>query len=239
MNAPLQTISLPLVRPLGCALLAAMVLLTCLMPLFFVEAMQQALENLHLSPTGAMLAMFGLIFGSAVNLPLLTIPRDSRTPVLLPPGAVLPPAGPAGETLVSVNVGGCLVPLLLAAWLLPMIVAAGPRVVATLLVGCVVNTVVCYRLARIVPNVGIALPWLIPPATAVLVAAMGIPDPALRTTLAPVAYVVGISGPLIGADLLHLRDFSRVGRGMVSIGGAGTWDGIVLAGLAAAFLAGA
>lgn len=238
MNAPLQPMSLPIVRPLGCALLAALVFLTCLMPLFFVEAMQQALENLHLSPTGAMLAMFGLIFGSAVNLPLFTAAPDADTPILLPPGAVLPPAEPGRQTLVAVNVGGCLVPVLLAAWLLPLIVAGGPRVVVTLLVGCILNTAVCYRLARVVPNIGIALPWLIPPATAVLVAALGIPDPALRTLLAPVAFVVGITGPLIGADLLHLRDFSRVGRGMVSIGGAGTWDGIVLAGLTAAFLAG-
>jgi len=47
----------------------------------------------------------------------------------------------------------------------------------------------------------------------------------------------GISGPLIGADLLNLRPISTVSTGMLSIGGAGTFDGIVLSGLVAAFLA--
>jgi len=44
-------------------------------------------------------------------------------------------------------------------------------------------------------------------------------------------------GPLIGADLLHLDDIEAIGAGVASIGGAGTFDGIVLSGLAATVLA--
>jgi uncharacterized membrane protein len=47
----------------------------------------------------------------------------------------------------------------------------------------------------------------------------------------------GALGPLIGADLLHLRDLERIGAGAVSIGGAGTFDGIVLSALIATLLA--
>ncbi len=43
--------------------------------------------------------------------------------------------------------------------------------------------------------------------------------------------------PLIGADLFHLRDIRTVATAMASIGGTGTFDGIVLSGLMAAFLA--
>jgi uncharacterized membrane protein len=46
-----------------------------------------------------------------------------------------------------------------------------------------------------------------------------------------------VLGPLAGADLLHLRDFTRISVGVVSIGGAGTFDGIVLSGMLAALLA--
>jgi uncharacterized membrane protein len=54
---------------------------------------------------------------------------------------------------------------------------------------------------------------------------------------APVAFIAGIAGPLIGADLLHLRDISKMASGIASIGGAGTFDGIVLSGIVAAYLA--
>jgi uncharacterized membrane protein len=49
--------------------------------------------------------------------------------------------------------------------------------------------------------------------------------------------VAGVVGPLIGADLMHLRDFSQKAIGVISIGGAGTFDGIVLSGIVAAYLA--
>ncbi|MDE3018136.1 MAG: DUF1614 domain-containing protein [Nitrospirota bacterium] len=41
----------------------------------------------------------------------------------------------------------------------------------------------------------------------------------------------------VGADLLHLRDIARIATGTASIGGAGTFDGIVLSGIVAAYLA--
>jgi uncharacterized membrane protein len=53
----------------------------------------------------------------------------------------------------------------------------------------------------------------------------------------PVAFVAGVLGPLVGADLLHLRDITRVPVGILSIGGAGTFDGIVLSGFLATLLA--
>jgi uncharacterized membrane protein len=46
-----------------------------------------------------------------------------------------------------------------------------------------------------------------------------------------------VLGPLIGADLLHLRDIEKIATGIASIGGAGTFDGIVLSGIVAAYLA--
>jgi len=46
-----------------------------------------------------------------------------------------------------------------------------------------------------------------------------------------------VPGPPIGADLLHLRDISTLETGVASIGGAGTFDGIVLSGIVAAYLA--
>ena len=54
----------------------------------------------------------------------------------------------------------------------------------------------------------------------------------------PVAFItIGVVGPLVGADLLHLSDLEVNPIGIVSVGGAGTFDGVVLSGIVAAYLA--
>ena len=65
----------------------------------------------------------------------------------------------------------------------------------------------------------------------------GTSEQSFQTRGAPVAFVAGVLGPLVGADLMLLKDITRVSAGMLSIGGAGTFDGIVLSGMLAALLA--
>jgi uncharacterized membrane protein len=91
---------------------------------------------------------------------------------------------------------------------------------------------VCYKLAKPVEGVGIVMPAMIPAVVASAMALILAP-----TSATPVAFVAGVAGPLIGADLLHLRDVERIASGMVSIGGAGTFDGILLTGILALYLA--
>jgi uncharacterized membrane protein len=40
----------------------------------------------------------------------------------------------------------------------------------------------------------------------------------------------------VGADQRHLKDIQKISAGVASIGGAGTFDGIVLSGIVAAYL---
>lgn len=54
---------------------------------------------------------------------------------------------------------------------------------------------------------------------------------------APLAYIAGSLGPLIGADLLNLGKIQGLGAPVLSIGGAGTFDGIFLTGVLAVLLA--
>jgi uncharacterized membrane protein len=51
-----------------------------------------------------------------------------------------------------------------------------------------------------------------------------------------IAYVGGTLGTLIGADLLNLRRVEGIGAPVVSIGGAGTFDGVYLTGLISVLL---
>jgi uncharacterized membrane protein len=53
----------------------------------------------------------------------------------------------------------------------------------------------------------------------------------------PVAYVSGSMGALVGADLWNLPRIGELGASVVSIGGAGTFDGVFLTGILAGLLA--
>ena len=59
-----------------------------------------------------------------------------------------------------------------------------------------------------------------------------------RGNAAPLAYIAGSMGTLIGADLTNLDKVRGLGAPVASIGGAGTFDGIFLTGILAVLLAG-
>ena len=59
-----------------------------------------------------------------------------------------------------------------------------------------------------------------------------------REDSAPLAYIAGSLGTLIGADLTNLDKVRGLGAPVASIGGAGTFDGIFLTGILAVLFAG-
>jgi len=130
-------------------------------------------------------------------------------------------------TVIAVNVGGAVIPGLLSFYLL----ARNELWVRGLLATAGV-AVVCHILAEPVPGLGIALPVFVPPASAAIVALL-----LSRRYAAPLAYIGGSLGTLIGADLLNLDKIQGLGAPVASIGGAGTFDGIFLTGILAALLA--
>lgn len=222
--------------PQGCLPLVLFLFLLILLPFFLAEVMLAALSRLGLSPQVSILAAFGIFLGSLVNIPVKKVPRSR--PVERSPGAFFgmnrffaPSREEQDFTLIAVNFGGCIVPCTIAAYQLIRILTYGPDAIAAAAGAIALNIFVCYRLAQPVPKVGIALPALIPGLLAALCAILFIPDFA-----PPVAFCAGILGPLIGADLLHIEDIQSINTGVASIGGAGTFDGIVISGLLATLL---
>jgi uncharacterized membrane protein len=144
------------------------------------------------------------------------------------------------EQTVAVNVGGCIVPCLLSLWFLWQMHLSG--VLGGWIALCLlIPSLACYLLARPMPGVGIAVPILLPPAVAAMTAILVAPDLPGHESLAPrAAYMAGALGTLIGADLGHLmnrRTLALLDAPLLSIGGAGTFDGIFLAGIIAVLLA--
>jgi uncharacterized membrane protein len=221
----------------GALPLLLFLLLLAMLPFAFGQLFASALIKLKLEPTTALLVVIGIFLGSAVNIPVKRISR--RESMWSDPLAVFGLAGwwpvlhrVRRETVIAVNVGGCLIPVTLAIYETAHVTTMGWQPLAGLGLAVLINTVVCYWMARPIEGIGIAMPGLLPPMLAALSALLFVPDQA-----PPVAFVAGVLGPLIGADLLHLRDIEKIATGVASIGGAGTFDGIVLSGIVAAYLA--
>jgi uncharacterized membrane protein len=225
------------VVPPGCLSVVLLAGLLVLLPLFLADAMLTALGKLGLSPTASLWVAIGIFAGGAVNIPIKRIPREETLEVATIPlfgiGRLVPRTVTRRTyTTIAVNVGGCVIPSGLAVYELMRIADASPALFASALGAVALNTGVCYGLAEPVPERGIAMPALVPALVAVASAYVLAPDFA-----PPLAFAAGVLGPLLGADLLHLGDIKQIGTGMASIGGAGTFDGIVLSGLVATLLA--
>ncbi|WP_010479171.1 DUF1614 domain-containing protein [Thermococcus zilligii] len=136
------------------------------------------------------------------------------------------------KVVIAINVGGALVPLSLVTYEVVRLSQLGAySVLLRMAVAVGVAALVSNIVARPVPGVGIALPTLVPPLIAVSLAVL------IGGEYRPlIAYASGTMGVLIGADLMNWGKIKNLGAQMVSIGGAGTFDGIFLAGIIAVLL---
>lgn len=188
-----------------------------------------AFDKLGLSPEAGFLLLFSSLAGSLVNLPLFSIraeqpPEPIQLPTFWP--IKLPPF--TGRTVIAVNAGGCLIPLTFSLYLL----IRNPVSLFEALLGIATIATISYTMSRPIPGLGIGMPIFIAPISAALVAILLNPEQS-----APLAYISGTLGVLVGADLLRLKDIRHLGAPLASIGGAGTFDGIFITGIVAVLLA--
>lgn len=222
------------------------VVLLLMIPFIFLTFVGSAFSKLGFSPGTVLLLLFLTLVGSLVNIPVTKVQGGPvRMEKEFNPfyGWVYRIPEVAPETVVAVNVGGALIPFLISLYLLyeSVFVAGSFTVLVLALIGVAVVTVATYAVARPVPGLGIATPFFVSPlvalVTAIVLAGFA-GSPAAAVIAAPViAYISGTLGTLIGADLLNLGRLGELGAPMVSIGGAGTFDGVFLSGVFAAFLA--
>ncbi|HYA43873.1 MAG TPA: DUF1614 domain-containing protein [Syntrophobacteraceae bacterium] len=190
-----------------------------------------AFARIGIPPEYLFTFLFMCIVGSMINIPIRRIPlehdaQEWDTVSFFGMRFRPPRSGRPNEMVLAVNVGGAIIPAVLSLYLL----ANSPHPVRMFLALVAVSYVV-YRNARPVAGVGIAVPWLIPPIAAALAAMIF--D---YRYAAPTAYFAGTLGTLIGADILHLDKLRYLRAPVASIGGAGTFDGIFLAGIIAVML---
>lgn len=211
-------------------MLIMLILLGTVLVLVSAELVTFSFTKLGLSLAAAAGLLGFSLVGSVINIPI------SRRKVVYEQQAqpsfpfslfyYIPPR--VREQVLAVNVGGALVPTGFSIYYLLLTRAPiWQTVVATIVVAVIAKLV-----ARPRPGIGIVMPVLVPPLLAVALALL-----LARHNAPPVAYVSGTMGTLIGADLLNFPAIRRLGPHMVSIGGAGVFDGIFLVGIVAALLA--
>lgn len=223
-------------NPLSHVAMVAALALALIAPLAFGPAVSRALAALHVSGPVALLLVAGMLLGSTVNIPIWLVAGRMLVPVAPLPWLDVDGFGPAWRhnpsgTVVAVNLGGFVVPCVVAAYETFALGHAGSGL-GPIAISVTVATGICYVLAKPVAGVGMVMPAVIPPFVAAISALNLAPDAA-----APVALAAGTIGALVGADLLHLRDAAQSDAGLVVVGGAGTFDGVLLSSIVALFLA--
>lgn len=212
-------------------------ILIVLLPILFLDVVTTAVIKLGIAPDWAPWIVLLILIGSFINLPVFreTVNQTlSRHPLDIWGAQRYWPQWKKQrrERVIAVNVGGFVVPMLLVLFELQRIWYYQADALPALFVCISLNIALCYFSARPVANVGIVMNAFLPGLVAALSALFLAPSIA-----PPVAFCAGVLGPVVGADLLHLREIRRMSVGVASIGGAGTFDGIVISGLLAVLLA--
>ncbi len=199
----------------------------------FIELglLRYAYLQLGVGPRGAMLLLMGSLIGSYFNIPVAELHGTQvltrRIVDFFGMQYAVPVVVNWPGTVIAINVGGALIPGVMSLYLL---IRYDLWVRGAVAIACV--AVICHGLAHPLPGLGIALPVFVPSLAAAVISLL-----LAWRRAAPLAYISGSLGTLIGADLLNLGALRGMGAPVASIGGAGTFDGIFLIGVLAVLLA--
>jgi uncharacterized membrane protein len=219
--------------PLTPGLFSILVLLFAgLIILIQLRILSYAYMRLGVGPGTAMLLLLGSLVGSYFNIPIAVLPghtvRAGEIVDFFGMRYVVPLVTSWPGTVLAVNVGGAVIPTLMSTYLVIRYQLWLKAAIAIAAIAFIIHA-----MATPVAGVGIAVPVFGPVVTTAILAFV-----LSREYAAPLAYIGGSMGTLIGADLLNLDKISGLGAPVASIGGAGTFDGIFLTGILAVLLAG-
>jgi uncharacterized membrane protein len=207
-------------------------LFAALIILIQLRILRYAYMKLGVGPGAALLLLFGSLVGSYFNIPVTVLPgqtvQNGEIVDFYGMRYVVPLVTSYPGTVLAVNVGGAVIPTLMSIYLVLRYQLFLRAAIAVIIIALVIHSS-----ATPVRGVGIAVPVFVPVVvTAILAFILS------REYAAPLAYVGGSMGTLIGADLMNLGNIGGLGAPVASIGGAGTFDGIFLTGILAVLLAG-
>lgn len=205
--------------------------LVALLILIQIGVLRYAYMQLGIGSGWAVFLLFASLLGSYVNIPIAELGEEPMVTqhevTYFGMRYIIPQIVESPQVILAINVGGAIIPTLLSIYLLTKNGLWIRGIIAT-----VVIAAICHAIAQPVRGVGIGLPIFVAPIAAAIVAMI-----VSWRNAAPLAYAGGSLGVLIGADLLNLDRLEGIGAPVLSIGGAGTFDGIFVTGIVAVLLA--
>jgi len=220
---------MPLALPFFLMLFFLFVLLIILIE---IGILQYAYEKIGIDRRHIFALLLLSLLGSYVNIPVAELPAEhihsGQVITFYGMRYVIPMVKEWPRTIVAVNVGGAVVPVILSLYLL-----FKNRLYARSFLAVGIVTAIVHLMAYPVQGVGIATPTFMPPLVATVAAIL-----LSRQYAPPLAYIGGSLGTLIGGDLMNLGKIQGLGAPVAAIGGAGTFDGIFVTGILAVLLAG-
>jgi uncharacterized membrane protein len=196
-----------------------------------LRLVRYAFESLGVSSGTAILLLFASLVGSIFNIPVAELPPErvvsDQVIDFFGMRYAVPVVNHWAGTVIAVNVGGAVIPTLMSLYLLAKLNLWSKGLIAVAIVALVIHW-----LANPVPGLGIAVPIFMPAVVTAIVALI-----LSRDYAAPLAYIGGSLGTLIGADITNLDKVRGLGAPVASIGGAGTFDGIFLTAIMAVIFA--
>ncbi len=231
---------------------AALLMLVALFFLFIflpVSIVAEAFSKLGLTPAQGVLMLIAILVGRTVDLPVFTSERLVMVPKPRTMRFTVDEAGrhmqieedainELKKQVFAVNVGGCILPFLLSLTFILSLHMSGHAdgMYGWLGFAMVMVAGGCYAMTKANPYTGLRVPLIMPALMTFVSVYFFVPEP-----FRPVAaYVAGTMGTIIGGNLVPLltpRIRNGVGTPLVSIGGAGTFGGVFVAGILAVLLA--
>jgi uncharacterized membrane protein len=185
-----------------------MIALVVVAVLIYFGVAQRILDRMRLTDKQALLFIAAVIAGSFINIPLLKSPLE-----------------------LSINLGGALLPFLLSVWLIAKADETSEKIRAV--IASILVAVTVYLGSRFLPYEPESMfldPKLIYGLSAGLIAYI-----AGRSRRS--AFIGGVLG-IVLSDIVHMVTIINAGiPGTVSIGGAGAFDVVMIAGIVAVMIA--
>lgn len=174
---------------------------------------RHAYLSLGVSPGTAMLLLLGSLIGSYLNIPIAVLPPEQvesdKVIEFFGMAYTVPMVENLPGTVIALNVGGAVIPTIMSIYLL-----ASRRLWVSGAIATGVVALVLHWLATPVPGVGIAVPVFIPAIVTAVISLL-----LSRRDAAPLAYISGSMGTLIGADLTNLDKVAGLGAPVLQSAG--------------------
>jgi uncharacterized membrane protein len=172
-----------------------------------------------------------ILLASVFNVPVYSFKsrRDSEQKYASYLGGKYPlPVWHGHNTVVSINLGGCVVSAMASGYFAFAILSQWPAIALSI----VIVSLGVFLVSKPSRSLGFYVPFYVPPLLSLAVALA-----ALYTTggglynCARLAFIASVFGTIAGTSLLNTPRLRLLGTGFVSVGGYGSFDGIFLSGV--------